>query len=101
MAVFARAVTDTNDVAVAATVLEEAEDRPCQGCAFDETAKSFGELRPVAAQNGFVEGPFLGKTDEGRHGGPHAFNWPCARVDFFDIDTRRQILRHCASSVDR
>ena len=62
MAVFARAVTDTNDVAVAATVLEEAEDRPCQGCAFDETAKSLGELRPVAAQNGFVERPFLGET---------------------------------------
>src|SRR5262249_46550563 len=101
MPVFARAVTDADDIAVAATVLEEAEDRPCQGCAFDETAKSFGELRPVAAQSGLVERAFLGETNEGRDGGSHAFDWLCARVDFFYVDSGRQILRHSASSVDR
>ncbi len=93
-----RRTADPDDEAVAAAVLHVPVHRVREVGAGDEPAERLGELGPVGHERGLVHRALLGQADEGGDGGADPLDGPVTGLDLLDVHTRREIVRHTASS---
>ncbi len=87
---------DADDEGGPAAVVEVAVDGVSQVRAVDEIAERLRELAPVRDERRLVERTLRGESDEGGDGSADALDRARAGLDFFDVHTRGQVLRHAA-----
>jgi hypothetical protein len=71
--------------AATATIVEKAVHRMGQVFAIGEVTKILGELAPVGAENGFIDGADAAFADETDRAGAHHFQGLRAAINFFYI----------------